>query len=136
MRLVKQLNEPKLLTPSSAIQLPELVLPRVAHAKLERSQGHNSLVYVPEALRVEPLELKGLRTIATEEAVAQQLSVREGQFPQLREALAFAFHREPASAVLEIERRAPQITVRQLLTALIDSGVVKYKAQFQYEIRL
>jgi hypothetical protein len=134
VRLVKQLNEPSLLTPAGNVKLPPLPLPRLSHAALERAEGH-ALFYVPESLRLEPTELTGLRAVATSEALQTSLSVRDGRFPALRETLAFAFHREAASVVLEAERRKPQVSVRQLLTAMIESGVVKYQAQLQYQIQ-
>ena len=48
--------------------------------------------------------------------------------------LAFAFTQEPVTLRLAAERRKPQVTIRQLLSARIEQGVVKYQATFYYTI--
>ena len=48
--------------------------------------------------------------------------------------LAYAFAQEPVKLALAVERRKPQVTIRQLLVARIEQGVVKYQATFYYSI--
>ncbi len=48
--------------------------------------------------------------------------------------LAFAFSDEPASLTLAAQRRKPQVTVRQLLVARVEEGVVKYDFTFFYNV--
>ena len=44
------------------------------------------------------------------------------------------FTQEPVTLRLAAERRKPQVTIRQLLVARIDEGVIKYQATFYYSI--
>ena len=41
---------------------------------------------------------------------------------------------EPVTLRLAAERRKPQVTIRQLLVARIEEGVIKYQATFFYSI--
>ncbi len=52
----------------------------------------------------------------------------------LRPVLAFMFTQEPVTLRLAAERRKPQVTIRQLLVARIEEGVIKYQATFFYSI--
>jgi len=133
VQLVKRLDDPTLLTPGGKVA-EKLALPRVTHKALERSQGY-AVLYAPDALQLTTKELAALRAVAPGEAQAQGLSVRDGKHPTLRETLAFAFFREAPSLSLEIERRKPQVTVRQTLTAMIESGVVNFTVTLTYDIR-
>lgn len=133
VQLVKRLDDAKLITPGgkAAEAIP---LPRVAHKALERAEGH-AVIYAPDALQVSAKEVTALRSIAPSEALATALSVRDGRLATTRETLAFAFFRETPSIHLDLERRKPQVTVRQTLTAMIESGVVNYTATFHYDIQ-
>ena len=93
------------------------------------------LVYAPEGLRINPKEQKGLRPISPAEAIANMESTRGGRFPGLAELVAYAYTQEPASLIVEAQRRKPYIEARELLTAHIESGVVKFEATFFYDIR-
>jgi hypothetical protein len=133
VQLVKRLDDAKLITPGgkAAEKIP---LPRIAHKALERAEGH-AVIYAPDALQVSAKEVTALRSIAPSEALATALSVRDGRLAATRETLAFAFFRETPSINLDLERRKPQVTVRQTLTAMIESGVVNYTATFHYDIK-
>ncbi len=48
--------------------------------------------------------------------------------------LAFAYTQEPVELTLAAERRKPQVTVRQLLVARVEEGVVKYDFTFFYNV--
>ena len=48
--------------------------------------------------------------------------------------LAFAYTQEPIELSLAAERRKPQVTVRQLLVARVEEGVVKYQVTFFYNV--
>lgn len=134
IQLAKRFEDPRLLTPSGETVDYSLELPRIAHPALERSQGH-LVVYAPDALRFKSTNTAGLQNVAVSEAQSKALSCRDGRFPNLRETLAFAFFQDPAKIDLGIERRKPQISVRQALSAHIESGIVHYDAVFHYDIR-
>jgi hypothetical protein len=127
LQLYRRLAEPDLLTPSGKTVAIALPIPRADLESIFRETGR-LVLYGPDSLRFNPREPKGLRTISPTEAV-------QG-FPTLpapaaeRPVMAFAFGTDPASLTVEAERRKPHITVRQLLTVRLDSGVARFEALF------
>ena len=53
---------------------------------------------------------------------------------QPRPVLAYAFAEPPVDLTLAAERRKPQVTVRQLMVARIEDGVVKYQFTLFYNV--
>jgi len=129
VRLYRALAEPDLLAPTGKAATLVPAIPRAR--SVERETGR-LVVYAPESLRVNPAETTGLRTISYDEAVQGMRSTQAGGE---RSVLSFAYTDGPAALSLAAERRKPQVTVAQLLTARIESGVVKYQATFFYTIR-
>ena len=132
--LVKRQDDPNLLTPTNVLSVINVPLPRVQPASVARTSGR-VLIYAPVSLRINPKETKGLRPISPAEAVQVVPCTRDGRFPQLRELLAFAYTQDAASLIVEGQRRKPYIEVRELLTAHIESGVVRYEVTFFYDIK-
>ena len=64
-----------------------------------------------------------------------RLRRRQPAASALRPVLAFMFTQEPVTLRLAAERRKPQVTIRQLLVARIEEGVIKYQATFYYSIQ-
>ncbi len=131
----KELREPDLASPTGkAAQIP-VEFPRVPRDTVERSSGR-LLIYAPESLRVNPAKPEGPPSISFKEALEGMESVRQPRPKPAdsRPVLAFAFTQEPISLALAAERRKPQVTVRQLLVARIEEGVVKYKATLFYSV--
>lgn len=131
VRLERDLSEPDLLAPTGKTAGIPLPILRPNPEGIERSAGR-LIVYAPESLRVLPSQRAGLREIALGEAFQAIPSGREGGGAAV---LAFAFTGEPASLDLAAERRRPQVTVRQLLLARVEEGVIKYRATFLYDVR-
>jgi hypothetical protein len=133
VELERRLNVPELLTPSEKPATIDLPLPRINASSVARTSG-KLIVCAHEGLRVEPEKQEGARPVALSEARASGLSLRDGRFPQCRDTLAFAFQQQATNLSLAVSRRKAQITVGQLLTAKVEGGVVKYDAQFFYNI--
>ncbi|MFT5122691.1 MAG: hypothetical protein ACI9TH_003069 [Kiritimatiellia bacterium] len=129
--LKKVLNEADLLSPTGKQVLLSVPIVREAAGNVERGSGF-VVVYGPESLRINPAEPVGLRAVKFVEAVSGGV---HSQRPDERPVLSYAFGQEAASLGVEVERRAPYVTVRQLLTAGIESGVVKYSAKLFYHIQ-
>lgn len=129
VKLHRPLQEPDLLAPTGQAATVTPALPRVRD--VERETGR-MVVYAPESLHVNPSEATGLRTISHAEAVQ---GLRSTQGADEKPVLAYAYTDEPASLVLAAERRKPHVTVAQLLEVRVESGVVKYAATFDYQIR-
>lgn len=60
---------------------------------------------------------------------------RMGATGKERPVLSYAYGNGERSLILTAERRAPYVTVRQLLLAGVESGVIKYNATLLYDIR-
>ncbi|HEX5103549.1 MAG TPA: hypothetical protein VFV87_07040, partial [Pirellulaceae bacterium] len=132
--LQKRQEDANLLQPTGATSVINLPVPRVQPASVARTSGR-LLVYAPESLRINPQEVKGLRPISPTEAVANVGSTRDGRFAGLNPLVAYAYTQEPASLIVEGTRRKPYIEARQLLSAHIESGVVRYEATLFYDIK-
>lgn len=134
VELQRRSDDANLLSPTGKVSVVNLPLPRVNPTTVARSTGR-MIVYAPESLRLSPKETKGLRPISVSEALTGVESTRAGRFPDLRELLSYAYTQEPASLIIEAERRKPYIEARQLISAHIDSGVVKYEVTFFFNIQ-
>jgi hypothetical protein len=134
VELQKRQEDPNLLQPTGSISVINLPVPRVQPASVARTAGR-LLVYAPESLRINPKEVKGLRPISPAEALANMESTRAGRFEGLNQLVAYAYTQEPASLIVEGQRRKPYIEARQLLSAHIESGVVRFDATFFYDIK-
>ena len=133
VQLQCDLHEANLLTPTGKPAEIDLPLPTPAKGTVEHSSGR-LIVQAPESLRVNPAKAEGLRTVSFQEAL-EGLAGCQSPAPGLRTVLAFAFTQDPVTLRLAAERRKPQVTIRQMLVARIDEGVIKYQATFAYAIR-
>jgi hypothetical protein len=133
VQLVKILTDAELRSPLGKAASLKLALPRVAPGTAERSTGR-LLVYAPESLRVNPAGAQGLQPVSFDEAAAGMEAFRSMNLAGVRPVQAFAYADAAAELTLEAERRKPLVTVRQMLTARVEPGVVKYEATFFYDI--
>jgi hypothetical protein len=134
VQLQKDLQEANLLLPTGKAADLLLPVPQVPAAGVERAAGR-LLIYAPESLLVNPSKTEGLRSISFKEAAEGIDPFRPlGQPVAAHPVLAFAFTQEPVALRLAAERRKPKVTIRQLLSARIEQGVVNYQATFYYTI--
>ncbi|HEX4148808.1 MAG TPA: hypothetical protein VHY20_07465, partial [Pirellulales bacterium] len=131
-QMVKPLNEADLLAPTGRAATLALAVPRPVGSSLEQAAG-KLVLYAPESLEVNFGELTGLRSTSFDEQTGGSIpwpNKKNGP----RAVQAFAYASESAELKLTAERRKPQVTVRQLLVARVESGVVKYQATFFYDV--
>ena len=136
VQLRKELKEPDLLTPTGKTVNLLLPIPQVPPASVERASGR-VLVYASESLLVNlasPAESSGLRAISSKEALEGMQSLRGPGKAAVRAVQALAYTQGPTGVSLTVERRKPQVTMRQLLAVRVEDGLVKYQATFFYEI--
>ncbi len=131
LRLERDLDQPDLLAPTGKAAQIDLPVPRVAPGSVERSTGR-LLVRAPEALRVNPDKIKGLRAVAPAEALEGMEPAAKGTAGRI--VLAYLFGPEPTALTLAAERRRPQVTVGQMLVGRIEDGVVKYQCTLYYDV--
>lgn len=135
VELTRPLSDPNLQSPTGSSSQITLQLPRVASEGLEQESGR-LIIFSPESLRVTPATQKGVQSISFNEATQPVPYLRRGdRFAEMREVVALAYTRDPVALTLTVERRKPQIVVRQFLTARVDTGVVRYHATFFYDIK-
>ena len=132
VRLQRRLSEADLLTPTGRSVSMPLSIPRATANTVERAAGR-LLVYSADSLRVNPGQMKGLRSVSFKEAFEGLASTRDTS-PTTKPVLAFTYAQGDVELALSAERRKPQVTVRQLLLAQIEAGVTKYSATFTYDI--
>ncbi len=133
VQLEKQLKDPNLLSPTGTASTLPIPLPRATAADVEFAQGA-VVVNAPESLHINPADDTGLRSISFPEAF-QPIPATPPSGKALQPVLAYAFAKGAAQLSLTAERRRPQVTVNQLVSAEIASGVVKYQLTFFYDIR-
>lgn len=136
LHLSRELSAPNLLTPTGQSEAIAFSPPRATGELVVRSTGR-MLVYAPESLRLTLADSTGLRSISVSEASQPipPVAVSRMAVTGLRASLAYAFSGEGALANLNVERRQPHVTARQLLVAHIDPGVVRYEATLDFEVR-
>ncbi|MBC8355704.1 MAG: hypothetical protein H8E66_27310 [Planctomycetes bacterium] len=130
--LRRSLNEPNLMTPTGEAAEIQITIPRIA-TEVEDVSG-SLIVHGPESLQITSQSVSGMRNVAIAETHKDVQAVRDGRFEGLREILGFVFTIDPAELTVAAERRRPHVTARQLLTAGIETGVIKYEARFFYDI--
>jgi hypothetical protein len=134
VRLQRDLHEPNLLMPTGKPTEIDFPLPLPAKSTVEHSSGR-LVIKAPESLRVNPAKADGLRSVSFEDALQGFAVAPPAPNAAVRPVLAFRFTQDPVTLRLSAERRKPQITIRQLLVARIEEGVIKYQATFFYSIR-
>ncbi len=130
----RRLEDPNLLSPTGQASNMAVPVPRVAAQTVEHSTGR-MILYASESLRIHPDRQQGVQTISIAEALDGIPSTRQGPSAATREVLAYAYSTEPVDLTLNAQRRRPYVTCRQLLSARVESGVIRYSATFFYQIQ-
>ena len=125
IQLRRKLNDPNLLTPTGSGSTLAIPIPRSAGDYVQWIDGMIS-VYAPESLRINPKEKIGVRDGVIAELRAKWPSTFKERFPSLSEVLILAHAIEPVTLSLEIERKKPFVTIRQMLEAMVEPGSVKF----------
>ena len=134
MQLQRDLHEANLLTPTGKSAEIDLPLPQPTKGTVEHSSGR-LVIHAPESLRVNPAKADGLRPVSFQEAMEGIVVGAAGRrLPRFGPCWPSCSPQEPVTLRLAAERRKPQVTIRQLLVARIDEGVIKYQATFFYSI--
>lgn len=130
----RRLEDPNLLSPTGQASSIAVPVPRVAPQTVEHSTGR-LILYAPESLRIHPDRQQGVQTISIAEALDGIQPTRKGPFSATREVLAYAYSTEAIDLTLNVQRRRPYVTCRQLLSARVEAGVIRYSATFFYQIQ-
>jgi len=125
IQLRRKLNDPNLLSPTGSGSTIAIPIPRSAGDYVQWIDGMIS-VYAPESLRINPKEKIGVRDGVIAELKAKWPSNFKERFPTLSEVLILAHAIEPVTLTLEIERKKPFVSIRQMLDAVVEPSSVKF----------
>lgn len=134
VQMYKTLNDPNLLTPTGNASDVQIDIPKGDQTYRSRLDGH-VVVYAPESLRLNPNSNSGMRAVSFTEAFSKVQSTRDSRYSATRPTLAFTFSDQPSDLQVNVLRRNPYVTARQLLVTDVESGVVKYRSTLFFEIR-
>lgn len=130
---IRRLNDPNLLTPTGTASDITLQWPRVIDASIDRYDGH-AVLHIPDSLRVVVGTLTGAREVPQAEAVAS-IPIEPMFAAQRKAGVIVAFNEGSIAIPLKAERRKPQITAYQLVQVQVESGVAKFTASLDFDIR-
>ncbi|MDR0338464.1 MAG: hypothetical protein LBI18_15440 [Planctomycetaceae bacterium] len=121
-------QETNLQSPTGKSVDISIVLPTLSKGVAEKSDG-KLLVLAEPAFRVSPAGFEGLQSISLQQLQSQNwnLDTNDAQF-------GFLVADSGAKLTLHVERRQPQLTLRELRTVRIDEGSIKNEAKFYYNI--
>ena len=134
VQLQRDLREPNLLKPTGKATEIDLPLPQPAKGTVAHSSGR-LIVEAPDSLRLSAAKADGVRPVSSDEALEGIAFPPKAGGSALEPMLAYMFTQDPVSLRLAAERKKPQVTIRQLLHARIDEGVINYQAIFHYSIQ-
>ena len=134
VQMYKTLTDPNLLTPTGNASDVQIEIPKGDQTYRSRLDGH-VVVYAPESLRLNPNRNNGMRAVSFTEAFSKVQSTRDSRYSGTRPTLAFTFSDQPSDLQVNVLRRNPSVTARQLLVTDVESGVVKYRCTLFFEIR-
>ncbi|MCL2709257.1 MAG: hypothetical protein FWE95_00115, partial [Planctomycetaceae bacterium] len=124
--LTKRLDDADLKSPTGNAVDFRIQMPVAAKDFVIRREA-KAVVNVADYFRINKVEPTGLQAVPVEQLRADW---GFGGSPQL----GFVFGQENAILDLQIERRKPQITIRQFQLVQIEDGVAKFTSRFYYTI--
>ena len=133
VQLRKNVSDQNLLAPTGSASSIAIPVPE-ANQQFRNQFAGKLIVYAPESLRLNPTSVTGLRAVSFSEAFDSVPSCREGRYPTTRPTLAYAYSDQTIDLQIDVQRRSPFVTARQMMVVRIDSGVVKYDVTLFYEI--
>ncbi len=105
-----------------------MVSPVIPSEGVEQKEG--VLIFsAPESLRVTPTSFRGMQNVSFD-----QLSDRWVTAGPQRGNLAYVFASEQPELSLQVTRRMPQVTVKQLLSVRVDDGVARFSDKISYNV--
>jgi len=134
IQLRKKLIDPNLIAPTGIASSLSIPIPRASGEYIQWTEGLIT-INAPESLRINPTERVGVRDgVPAEARAAWTVSIRD-RYPTLSEVMVFAHAMEPVKLKLEVERKRPFVSVRQLLHAMIEPGSVKFTSSLFTQVQ-
>ncbi|MDR3109726.1 MAG: hypothetical protein LBU65_08570 [Planctomycetaceae bacterium] len=129
IHLSKNLNDENLRRPTDKSVDFTIPVPRLDVDGIERVEGLLQF-HADKAFRITPLTANGLQTVPADQPqpTFDAIPKRGGAM------LSYVFGREPAELAVQVLRRTPQVTIRQLLAVQVDDGVARFTDTINYEV--
>jgi len=124
--LTKRLDDADLKSPTGKSVDFKIAMPTVAKDFVIRREA-GAVVRVADYFRINKTDPTGMQMVPVEQLRADWRGNVTGQ-------LGFVFGQTNATLDLQIERRKPQITIRQFQLVQIEDGIAKYTSRFYYTI--
>ncbi len=134
IQLQKTIEDGKALSETGKQTTIHLELPQSKDASVVRSSGH-VIVYAPESIRVNISDRGSSRDVPISLATTSAPSTRENKLPDLKDVLSLEHANGPVLLTLQAERRKPSVSVRQLLSARVEPGIVSFNSRFFYDVK-
>lgn len=125
----RKVEDANLTTPTGTSSLIPAPFARVAPTFVKTIVGRIDLV-ASESLRLNPNSTRGTRPAADQFPIGISRPAPERQ----RLVASLSYNRDGVELSYDVTRRKPHIQAEQALTINVDSGVVKYKSQWKFEV--
>ena len=126
--LTKRLDDADLKSPTGKSVDVAVPMPVVTKDFVIRRDA-KTVFNVAEYFRINKVDPVGLQAVPVEQLRSEwRGNLAAGQ-------LGFVFGQENAAIDLQVERRKPQITIRQFQMVQIEDGVAKYTSRFYYDVQ-
>jgi hypothetical protein len=132
LQLRRKIEDPNLITPTGSSSRLSLALPRPIGVRW--FEGLIS-IHAPESLRVNPVDKVGVRDQVSPEWRTQFPSTCAQRHPDALEAFVFSHAMEPVTLAVEVERKRPYATARQLTQARVEPGFIQFHATFFIKVQ-
>jgi hypothetical protein len=134
IQLRKKMSDPNLSAPTGISTQLAIPIPRSIGAAVEWLEGA-IVVNVQRNLRTTPIIKNGVRdSLLTDIRNTWRSDCRE-RFPTATEVLSLSHSKGPVDLTLEVERRRPYVTVRQLLHSMVEQGSIKSTCTLFTDVR-
>jgi len=125
VQLRRKLDDPNLIAPTGIGSSLSIPIPKSVGDHVQWIDGMIS-VYAPESLRVNPKEKTGVRDAVLSDLRAKWPSVSKLKSTSSSEVLILVHAMERVSLSLDIERKKPYVSVRQMFETIVEPGTVKF----------
>jgi hypothetical protein len=105
----------------------KILAPVVTAEGIEQKEGIVILA-APESLRITPTGFSGMQNVPFDQLTDKWVSEQRSGL------LAYVFANEQPELSLQVMKRTPQVTVKQLLSSKIDDGVVRFTDKISYNV--
>jgi hypothetical protein len=110
-----------------SFELPVL-LPTMLPDFAEQFAG-KLLLRVDDSFRINPIEAEGVQPVSIQQIIDQEWLIAKGQAQS-----GFLFSQDIVALKIKAEKRQPQLTLKEIRHVRVESGAIKHKVTFDYNV--